>query len=113
MLTCKKKGGKMTETVNEKVKIYVGNLNYETSDTKLEEEFSEYGNVEEVAKIPTKPYAFVIMNDKEKAEAAIEKLDGKRLDGRQIIVELSDPGRKFDKKRRYNRRRNNHNRRRR
>ncbi|KAL7514783.1 hypothetical protein ACHAXN_012104 [Cyclotella atomus] len=84
-------------------KIYVGNLNFETSAETVENAFKEYGNVIECF-MPVdfdgnpRGFAFVSMEEEE-ALKAIEGMNQKELDGRTITVNKSLPrGQKSEKK---------------
>ena len=73
-------------------KIYVGNLNYATTDDQLNQTFAQYGTVLS-AKIITdrytdrsKGFGFVEMEEADAAEAAISALNGQQLDGRELRV---------------------------
>jgi cold-inducible RNA-binding protein len=79
------------------MKIYVGNLSFDTSEDELSAEFGSYGKVESVA-IPTdrvsgrpRGFAFVEMGTKSEAEAAITGLNGATLKDRTIVVNESRP----------------------
>jgi cold-inducible RNA-binding protein len=79
------------------MKIYVGNLSFDTSEDELSAEFGSYGKVESVA-IPTdrvsgrpRGFAFVEMASKSEAEAAITGLNGTTLKDRTIVVNESRP----------------------
>lgn len=85
-------------------KIYIGNLNYDTTAETLKAAFEEYGTVETVD-IPvfresgkTRGFAFVTMTDSDAAEMAISALNGTELDGRTLRVNLSVPKRKDDRR---------------
>lgn len=73
-------------------KIYVGNLNYATTDTSVRELFLQFGAVESAVVIMdqttgrTKGFGFVEMETEESARAAIEKLDGREFEGRRLRV---------------------------
>ena len=77
--------------------IYVGNLNYKLQESELEEVFTEYGEVSSVKIITdkytgkSKGFGFVEMPNDEQAEAAIEALDGKEVNGRQLRVNKARP----------------------
>jgi cold-inducible RNA-binding protein len=79
------------------MKIYVGNLSYETTEDELAAEFGTFGKVESVAipsdKFSGRPrgFAFVEMPTKAEAEAAIAGLNGKSLKERTIVVNESRP----------------------
>lgn len=77
--------------------IYVGNLDYKLEESELEEVFNEYGEVSSVKIITdkytgkSKGFGFVEMPNDEQAEAAIEALDGKEVNGRQLRVNKARP----------------------
>ena len=81
------------------MKIYVGNLDFSTTEEKLQEMFAEYGEVEEVAVITDRAtgrprgFGFVTMPNSEEATAAIEALNSTELDGRTLKVEEALPRR--------------------
>ena len=72
--------------------IYVGNLNYQTTEAELREAFETYGQLSEVRLITdrysgrSKGFAFVEMPERNEAEAAIQALNGKPLQGRTLTV---------------------------
>lgn len=81
----------------EKNKLYVGNLSYGTNDESLGQLFAEFGEVVE-AKVITdkfsgrsKGFGFVTMKDEETAKKAIEAVNGKEIEGRSIVVNVSRP----------------------
>lgn len=73
------------------MKIYVGNVSFDTSEDSLRHAFAAHGDVEEVAMITDRDtgrprgFAFVTMPDSA-ARAAIDALNGKELDGRMLNV---------------------------
>ena len=74
-------------------KLYVGNLSWDTTEDTLRNAFSQDGRaVKDVAIISDREtgrprgFAFVEMGSKSDADAAINALDGKSLDGRNIKV---------------------------
>jgi cold-inducible RNA-binding protein len=78
-------------------RIYVGNLNFRTTDDGLRAAFEAFGAVTEVY-IGTdretgrsRGFGFVTMNDKTQGEAAIAALNGSQLDGRAIVVNEAQP----------------------
>ncbi len=74
-------------------KIYVGNLNYKTTENQLQELFGQYGDVESVNIImdrytdQSKGFGFVEMADADAATAAISSLNGQEFDGRSLRVD--------------------------
>jgi RNA recognition motif-containing protein len=73
-------------------KIYVGNLNYATTDDSVRELFHQFGQVESATVVidqatgRTKGFGFVEMGTEEAARTAIEKLDGMEFEGRRLRV---------------------------
>ncbi len=72
-------------------KLYVGNLNYRTTEDKLKELFMQYGEVTSVNIIQGRGFGFVEMSAIESATEAREKLNGTEFDGRKIIVNEARP----------------------
>jgi len=75
-----------------RTKVFVGNLSFKTKEPELKAHFSTAGNVIDVNIITRGPrslgYGFVEMESEEAANAAIQSLHHKDVDGRQINVEL-------------------------
>ncbi len=72
-------------------KLYVGNLNYSTSEEGLRNAFSSYGEIVSVKIIQGKGFGFVEYRSADEAEAAKEALNNTRLDGRSIKVSDARP----------------------
>ena len=78
-------------------RIYVGNLPYSATNDQLAELFSQYGEVAEATVVmdrgtgQSKGFAFVEMGSDREAQAAMEAMNGKTLDGRQIKVNEAKP----------------------
>jgi RNA recognition motif-containing protein len=74
------------------MKLYVGNISFDTSEDTLRNTFAAHGDVEEVAVITDRDtgrprgFAFVTMRDDNAARSAIDALNGKELDGRSLNV---------------------------
>lgn len=79
------------------MKIYVGNLSFDTTESDLRTAFEAYGTVESVAIISdkysgrSKGFGFVEMNDAEEARKAMEELNEKEVDGRRLNVNEARP----------------------
>jgi RNA recognition motif-containing protein len=77
--------------------IFVGNLNYQTTQEDLREMFSPFGAVEAVNVITDRDtgqargFAFVEMTNKNEAENAIASLNGAQLNGRAMNVNEARP----------------------
>ena len=72
--------------------IYVGNLNYSTTEEDLNELFSQYGEVESVKLIMDREtnrprgFGFVEMVESDAATAAVSMLNDKDFKGRNLRV---------------------------
>jgi len=79
------------------LRIYVGNLPYTTQDEDLNEAFSAFGEVESTIVIRdretgrSRGFGFVEMSDSSSAKAAIESLNGKNFQGRNLTVNEAKP----------------------
>ncbi len=73
-------------------KLYVGGLSYATNDVKLQALFATYGTVVSAVVISdretgrSKGFGFVEMSTDAEATQAVQELNGKNVDGRNIIV---------------------------
>jgi cold-inducible RNA-binding protein len=78
-------------------KLFVGNLSFETGELELQDLFATCGPVTEVNiitdKFTQKPrgFAFVTMATAEGAQAAIQQLSGKEVNGRALTVNEARP----------------------
>lgn len=78
------------------MKLYVGNLSYNTTDSTLNELFSPYGQVESARVITdrdtgsSKGFGFVEMSNSD-AQKAMGALNGREIDGRAIRVNEAKP----------------------
>lgn len=79
------------------VKLYVGNLAFNTTERDLQEQFGQYGQVSSASIITdrdtgqSRGFAFIELDCKESAQAAIQALNGKELDGRALTVNEAKP----------------------
>ncbi|HEX8369246.1 MAG TPA: RNA-binding protein [Pyrinomonadaceae bacterium] len=79
------------------MKLYVGNLSFETSQQDLEKVFGEVGTVESTNLIEdretgrSRGFAFIEMSSEEEGQNAITKLNGKEISGRELIVNEAKP----------------------
>lgn len=72
-------------------KLFVGNLSYGTTMETLTELFLQYGEIEDSYKPQGKGFAFITFKTEEQAQNAIEGLNGKEVDGREIVVNVAKP----------------------
>ncbi len=72
-------------------KLYVGNLNYKTTEETLKDLFAQYGEVTSVNILQGRGFGFVEMASPESAQEAKGKLNGSEFDGRKLIVNDARP----------------------
>jgi RNA recognition motif-containing protein len=79
------------------MKLYVGNLSFETSNQDLLELFAQSGSVQSANVVEdretgrSRGFGFVEMASKEEGEAAIEALNGTEVNGRALKVNEAKP----------------------
>lgn len=77
--------------------IFVGNLNFRTTQEELQEAFAQFGAVERVNIVTdrdtgqSRGFAFVEMTDSQEAANAIAQLNGAQLNGRAMNVNEARP----------------------
>ncbi|SRR6266404_7048189 len=78
-------------------RLYIGNLSYNTTENQLQDLFTQHGPVTDVDLIMDKfsgrprGFGFITMETREGAEAAIQALNGKNVDGRDLMVNEARP----------------------
>ncbi|MCX6749786.1 MAG: RNA-binding protein [Candidatus Pacearchaeota archaeon] len=79
------------------MKVYVGNLPFSVDDEKLREIFAKFGDIEEATIIKdkfsgrSKGFGFVTFTDDAAAKKAIEELNDKDVEGRNLKVNEARP----------------------
>jgi len=79
------------------MKLYVGNLSFQTSSYELEELFATVGTVESATVVEdretgrSRGFGFVEMASQEDGERAIAEFNGKEVSGREIKVNEAKP----------------------
>ena len=79
------------------MKLYVGNLSFESTENDLQDLFEPHGTVNEVRLMmdrmtgKSRGFAFVTMNDDAQAKAAMSALNGHELNGRALTVNEARP----------------------
>ena len=74
------------------MKIYVGNLSYESTEQDLREEFEAFGKVDSVSVVTDRTtgrprgFAFVEMPTVSEGQAAITGINGKNIKDRTVVV---------------------------
>ncbi|MCQ2240487.1 RNA-binding protein [Treponema sp.] len=77
-------------------RIYIGNLSYTTTEERLTELFSEFGEVISASIIKdrdtsqSKGFGFVELSDEADSDGAISRLSGKEVDGRRVRVNYAE-----------------------
>ena len=72
-------------------KLYVGNLNYKTTEDALKQLFAQHGEVTSVNILQGRGFGFVEMATPETAQDVKGKLNGTEFDGRKLIVNDARP----------------------
>jgi RNA recognition motif-containing protein len=79
------------------MKIYVGNISFETTEADLEQAFSQYGDVKSVNIIKdrdtgrSRGFGFVEMRDGQAGQQAISGLNNQQIAGRAVTVNEARP----------------------
>ena len=79
------------------MKLYVGNLAFETSSENLQQLFAQAGTVETSTVVEdretgrSRGFGFVEMSSKEEGAAAIAQFNGKEVNGRALNVNEAKP----------------------
>jgi len=80
-----------------KKKLYVGNLSYDTTIDTLKATFSEFGEIIDAIIITdrntgrSKGFGFVEFADEESAQKALDAMNGKDIEGRNLVVNVARP----------------------
>jgi len=85
-------------------KLYVGNLPYGVTNDSLKDMFVSFGEVVEAVVITdkfsgrSKGFGFITMDNVDNAGKAAEDMNGKEVEGRNIVVNFARPmKKKFDR----------------
>lgn len=79
------------------MKLYVGNLSFNTSESQLREIFEAFGDVSSASLVMDREtgrprgFGFVEFSNDESARAAIAGMNGKNVDGRDLTVNEAKP----------------------
>ena len=80
-----------------RMKIYVGNLSFQSTEDTIRELFTPHGEIQEVSVVTdretgrSRGFAFVTMPQDAQAQAAITALNGKEVEGRALTVNEARP----------------------
>ena len=79
------------------MKLYVGNLSYDTTDQDLANAFGAHGELRSAQVVMdretgrSRGFGFVEIDDRGQAEAAMSALNGQQLQGRTLVVNEAKP----------------------
>jgi len=85
--------------LDNKKKLYVGNLPYTVTSDSLKTTFSEYGDIVDAVVITdrasgrSKGFGFVEFADEKAAQKAVEEMNGKEMEDRKLVVNFARPPR--------------------
>lgn len=83
--------------MEQKSKLYVGNLPYAVRDEELGKLFAEFGEISEAKVIVdkfsnrSKGFGFVTFANEDDAAKAVEAMNGKDVEGRPLTVNVARP----------------------
>src|SRR5687768_12881358 len=78
-------------------KLFVGNLSFNTTENDLQDAFAAFGTVTETNLMMDREtgrprgFGFITISSSEKAQKAIEAMNGKDMDGRAPTVNVAKP----------------------
>lgn len=78
-------------------KLFVGSIPYSATDAELSDHFAQAGNVVSATILMDKftgrsrGFGFVEMGSEEEAQAAVQQLNGKDFQGRELVVNEARP----------------------
>ena len=79
------------------MKIYIGNMSFDTTEDQLRQAFEDFGEVSDVNVVMDRDtgrprgFAFVEMSNQEEGQAAIAGMNGKEFGGRTLNVDEARP----------------------
>ena len=79
------------------MKIFVGNMSFQSSEETIRSLFAEHGQVDEVAIVTDRDtgrprgFGFVTMPNDDEAQSAIDAINGQSVDGRPLNVNQARP----------------------
>jgi len=73
--------------------LFVGRISYDTSESKLRREFEVFGKIKQIKLVhktdgTPKGYAFIEFEDESSMHSAYKKADGKKIDGKRVVVDI-------------------------
>ena len=88
---------KRTKGPSKGLKLYVGNLPFDTDEKAITAFFGDHATINEIALATDKAgkpkgFAFVFINEKDKGDAVVKALNGNEINGRRIKVDISQSG---------------------
>jgi RNA recognition motif-containing protein len=91
------------------MKLYIGSLNYSTTEDEIDRLFSDYGSVESVSLVKdnqsgqSRGFGFIEIPNNSDADKAIKALNGSSFQGKVIKVNQAQPKSKNSQSRRNKR----------
>eukprot|EP00039_Didymoeca_costata_P006551 m.91247 g.91247 ORF g.91247 m.91247 type:complete len:96 (-) comp13297_c0_seq3:348-635(-) len=84
--------GRMPEDIDRMISIKVDNISHRTDENRLREAFKKFGDVGDVfiprvrGTMESRGFGFVRFYDQRDADDAIDEMDGRELDGRDLVM---------------------------
>jgi RNA recognition motif-containing protein len=78
-------------------KLFVGNLSFNTTENDLQDAFAGHGTVVEANLVTdrmtgrARGFGFVTMSTDDEAQNAVTAMNGKSIDGREVVVNIARP----------------------
>ncbi|MCR1792274.1 RNA recognition motif domain-containing protein [Leptospira sp. WS58.C1] len=90
-------------------KLFVGGLSWSTTDQTLRQVFEVHGAIQEANVVvdretgKSRGFGFVTFSDQDSAQTAVAELNGKDIDGRNIVVSVAEERSRSDRNKNNNR----------
>jgi RNA recognition motif-containing protein len=78
-------------------KLFVGNISFNTTENALQDAFAAHGTVMETNLVTDRTtgqargFGFVTMSTDAEAQSAVSAMNGKSIDGRDLVVNIARP----------------------
>ena len=77
--------------MEENKKLFIGNISFGTEFEQILELFTQFGEIEDSYHPVGKGFGFITFKSADDAAKAIEEMNGKEVDGRELVVNIARP----------------------